>query len=189
MHSSSSARLATPRIARMRRVAFRESSLSLKLIFVEDNFLLGAPTELGTCRACVCMFAAVFYAWQYSQRLRSRLYQETHQIWNKRVTSVCLSQKKVHFAVPSSSLPHPDDCVHGRPGEQASEAPSVEILHREMGDKVFGERLGTTARLRLSSPICVLFVWLGDIDPSPWATTMVELLLRFWSSRSPRTCF
>jgi hypothetical protein len=66
-----------------------------------------------------------------------------------------------------SSLPHPGDCVQGRPGEKASEAPSVEILHRETGDKVFGERLGATARLRLSSssPICVLFIRLGDIDP------------------------
>ncbi|KAK1651680.1 hypothetical protein QYE76_069485 [Lolium multiflorum] len=44
------------------------------------------------------------------------------------------------------SLPHPGDCVHSRPGEQASETPSVEILHRETGDKVFGERLGATAR-------------------------------------------
>jgi hypothetical protein len=78
-----------------------------------------------------------------------------------------------------SSLPHPGDCVHDRLGEQASEAPSVEILHRETGDKVFGERLGATARLRSSSssPICILFVRLGDIDSSPWTTTMVELLL------------
>ncbi|KAK1608235.1 hypothetical protein QYE76_031908 [Lolium multiflorum] len=52
----------------------------------------------------------------------------------------------VPFAALLSSLPHPGDCVHSRPGEQASETPSVEILHRETGDKVFGERLGATAR-------------------------------------------
>jgi hypothetical protein len=71
--------------------------------------------------------------------------------------------------------------VHDRLGEQASKAPSVEILHKEMDDNVFGERLGMTSHLRSSSSslICVLFVKLGDIDPSPWATTMVELLLRF----------
>jgi hypothetical protein len=81
--------------------------------------------------------------------------------------------------------------VHGRSGEQASETPYVEILHRETGDKVFGEHLGAIARLRSSSSslICVLFIRLGDINPSPWATTMVELLLRFRPSRSPRTCF
>jgi hypothetical protein len=80
--------------------------------------------------------------------------------------------------------------MHGRSGEQASETRYVEILHQEMGDKVFGERLGATARLRSSSSslICVLFVRLGDINPSPWATTMVELL-QFWPSRSPHTCF
>jgi hypothetical protein len=77
--------------------------------------------------------------------------------------------------------------VHGHPGEQASEALSVEIRHRETGDKVFGERLGVTARLRSSSssPVCVLFVRLGDIDPSSWATTMVELPLRFRPSWPP----
>jgi hypothetical protein len=90
-----------------------------------------------------------------------------------------------------SSLPHPGDCVHGRQGEQASEALSVEILHRETGDKVFRECLGVTARLRssYSSPICVLFIRLDDINPSPWATTMVDLLLRFRPSRSSRMCF
>jgi hypothetical protein len=71
--------------------------------------------------------------------------------------------------------------VHGRPGEQASEAPSVEILHWETSDKVFAECLGATARLRSSSssPICILFIRLGGINPSPWTTTMVEVLLRF----------
>ncbi|KAK1631860.1 hypothetical protein QYE76_006175 [Lolium multiflorum] len=44
----------------------------------------------------------------------------------------------VPFAALLSSLPHPGDYVHSRPGEQASETPSVEILHRETGDKVFG---------------------------------------------------
>jgi hypothetical protein len=89
-----------------------------------------------------------------------------------------------------SRLPHPGDYVNGHPGEQASEAPFVEILHRETSDKVFGERLGVTACFRScsSSPICILFVRLGDIDSSPWATTMVELL-QFWPSWSSRTCF
>jgi hypothetical protein len=60
-----------------------------------------------------------------------------------------------------------------------------------MGDKVFGERLGTTACLLSISSllICILFVRIGDIDPSSWATTMVVLLLRFWPFRLPRTCF
>jgi hypothetical protein len=53
---------------------------------------------------------------------------------------------EVPFATLLSSLPHPGDCVHSRPGEQAFETPSVEILHQEAGDKVFGERLGATAR-------------------------------------------
>jgi hypothetical protein len=93
------------------------------------------------------------------------------------VRSFCLS-REVLFAARPSILPHPGDCVHGRPGEHASEAPSVEILHRETGYKVFGEHLGAIARLHSSSssPICVLFIGLGDINPSPWATTMVELL-------------
>jgi hypothetical protein len=54
--------------------------------------------------------------------------------------------------------------VHGRSGEQASEAPSVEIQHRETSDNVFGEHLGATARLRLISSlsICILFVRLDD---------------------------
>jgi hypothetical protein len=54
------------------------------------------------------------------------------------------------FAATFSSLSHLDDCVHDRPGEQAFEALSVEILHREAGDKVFGERLDATAPLRSS---------------------------------------
>jgi hypothetical protein len=76
--------------------------------------------------------------------------------------------------------------VHGRSGEQAFETPSVEILHRETGDKVFAERLGATARLHSSSssPICVLFIRLDDINLYPWATTMMELLLRFRPSHS-----
>jgi hypothetical protein len=54
--------------------------------------------------------------------------------------------------------------VHGRSGEQAPEAPSIEI--RETGDNGFGERLDATARLRLSSSslIYILFVRLGDFD-------------------------
>jgi hypothetical protein len=57
--------------------------------------------------------------------------------------------------------------VHSRPGEQASEAPSIEILHQETGDNVFGERIGATARLysSSSSPICILFISLDDINP------------------------
>jgi hypothetical protein len=37
--------------------------------------------------------------------------------------------------------------VHDHLGEKASKAPSVEIPHRETCDKVFGEHLGTDARL------------------------------------------
>ncbi|KAK1682932.1 hypothetical protein QYE76_043780 [Lolium multiflorum] len=55
-------------------------------------------------------------------------------------------KKKLRADGTIENLPHPGDCVHSRPGEQASETPSVEILHRETGDKVFGERLGATAR-------------------------------------------
>jgi hypothetical protein len=48
--------------------------------------------------------------------------------------------------------------VHSHPAEQASETLSVEILHREAGDKIFGERLGATARccLFLSSLVRLL---------------------------------
>ncbi|KAK1695597.1 hypothetical protein QYE76_012294 [Lolium multiflorum] len=82
-----------------------------------------------------------------------RLYQETDQIWSLKLYSsqnslVRLSHEEVPFAALLSSLPHPGDCVHSHPGEQASETPSVEILHRETGDKVFGERLGATAAVR-----------------------------------------
>jgi hypothetical protein len=118
-----------------------------------------------------------------------RLYQETDQIWNESVPSVSLA--KFPLLSLLSSFPHHGDCVHGHPGEQVSEAPSVDILHRETGDKVFGERLGVTARLCSSSslPIYIIFIRRGAIDLSLWATTMVELLLWFRPSRSPRTCF
>ena len=84
------------------------------------------------------------YAWQRG-RVGSppRLYKEIGQIM-RRVSSqnslVRLSHE-VPFAALLSSLPHPGDCMHNRPGDQTSETPSVEILHRDTGDKVFGERL------------------------------------------------
>lgn len=81
-------------------------------------------------------------------RLLSQAYQgDERQNGSRTLVSFSLA-RPVPFAALLSSLPHPGDCVHGRPGEQASETPSVEILHRETGDKVFGERLGATARLR-----------------------------------------
>ncbi|KAK1698175.1 hypothetical protein QYE76_014872 [Lolium multiflorum] len=57
---------------------------------------------------------------------------------NEAPTRIHLSHEEVPFAALLSSLPHPGGCVHSRPGEQASETPSVEILHRETGDKVLG---------------------------------------------------
>lgn len=38
--------------------------------------------------------------------------------------------------------------MHGCSGEHAFETLAVENLHREMTDKIFGERLGATARFR-----------------------------------------
>jgi hypothetical protein len=54
--------------------------------------------------------------------------------------------------------------VHGCPGEHASETPSVEIMHREAGDKVFGERLAANARYcsSSSSPACYFIEKSGD---------------------------
>jgi hypothetical protein len=49
--------------------------------------------------------------------------------------------------------------VYSRPGEQASETPSVEILHREAGDKVFGSvsaRLLAVVRVLLRRFDCFL---------------------------------
>ena len=68
-----------------------------------------------------------------------------------------------------SSFSHPDDCVHSRPGEQASETPSVEILHRDTDDKVFGERLGMTARFHPTPTpsrrfVCFIGTAMADID-------------------------
>jgi hypothetical protein len=72
---------------------------------------------------------------------------------------------------------HPGDYIHDRPGEQASETPSAEILHREAEDHVFwgaSQRdcshwfeffhadLHVSCRLT-SSPTFVLF-GLGDLD-------------------------
>jgi hypothetical protein len=76
-----------------------------------------------------------------------KLYEETRDIKDLEFStpfcplpplSLSLSSDHVFFVVLSSSLPHPDDYVHDRSGERASEAPFIEILHREMGDKVFG---------------------------------------------------
>jgi hypothetical protein len=55
------------------------------------------------------------------------------------------------FDVPSSSLPHPVvDRMHGRSRELESKTPSVKIMNWEAVDKVFRERLHTTARCSLS---------------------------------------
>ncbi|KAK1649781.1 hypothetical protein QYE76_067586 [Lolium multiflorum] len=76
----------------------------------------------------------------------------------------------VPFAALLSSLPHPGDCVHSRPGEQASETPSVEILHRETGDKVLGSvsaRLLATVRALLRRIGCFIDrsdYTMGDIN-------------------------
>ena len=62
--------------------------------------------------------------------------------------SVSLAQ--VLFAALLSDLPHPGDCVHGRPGEQTFKAPSVEILHRETAIRFLGSisaRLLASVRL------------------------------------------
>jgi hypothetical protein len=109
----------------------------------------------------------VFYVWQCGRRLCSQAIPGDRPDL-EHALSFCLS-RKAPFAAPPSSLPHPGEGVHGRPGEQASEAPSVEILHRETGDKVYGERLCTTDRLRSSSSllICFLFIRLGDMKLSP----------------------
>jgi hypothetical protein len=60
--------------------------------------------------------------------------------------------------------------MHGNPGEQASEAPSTEILHRETGDKIFGERLGANSCLCScsSSLICVLIIKSLHHGRQPW---------------------
>jgi hypothetical protein len=48
---------------------------------------------------------------------------------------------------------NPGNCVHGRRGEQASEIMSVEILHREVGDKV------GSVSVRLVVDVQVLHRW------------------------------
>jgi hypothetical protein len=54
-------------------------------------------------------------------------------------THFCLSLlSPVTFVALSSSFPRIGDYVHGCLREQASETPSAKILHREVGDKVFG---------------------------------------------------
>jgi hypothetical protein len=74
--------------------------------------------------------------------------------------------------------------VHGHPGEQASEAPSVEILQWETDDNVFGEHLGATAHLRSSSSslICILLFKLGNLHlhhgRQPWCCCGVGLFGR-----------
>jgi hypothetical protein len=57
-----------------------------------------------------------------------------------------LYRDQVPFVMSSSCLPHPDDYVDGRSGEQASGTLSVKILHRETRGKVFGEHLSATAQ-------------------------------------------
>ena len=68
-----------------------------------------------------------------------------------------MSPLRSSFCCAAFRLLHPDDRVHGRSGEQASKIPSVEILHRETGNKVFGE----ASRCDCSVPLlhlCRLFV-------------------------------
>ncbi|KAK1643805.1 hypothetical protein QYE76_061610 [Lolium multiflorum] len=77
---------------------------------------------------------------------------------------------EVPFAALLSSLPHPGDCVHSRPGEQASKTLSVEILHRETGHKVLGSvsaRLLAVVRVLLRRFDCFIDDFdytMGDIN-------------------------
>jgi hypothetical protein len=94
-----------------------------------------------------------------------RLYQETDHTWNAHFLSVSLTtkfplQRPLDFPIPTTVH------VHGRLEEKASEDLSIEILHRETGDKIFGERCGATARFHLSSssPIYILLFRLSDFD-------------------------
>ncbi|KAK1694859.1 hypothetical protein QYE76_011556 [Lolium multiflorum] len=78
-------------------------------------------------------------------------------------------KKKLRADGTIENPPHPGDCVHS-PGEQASETPSVEILHRETGDKVFGSvsaRLLATVRALLRRIGCFIDrsdYTMGDIN-------------------------
>jgi hypothetical protein len=85
--------LRPPRLA---RVLFRESSS--KLISVEGNFfLLGAPIELGTCRACVCMLAACPYLLRVAVRLEAPLLGYTRRLARSRASASLLSLLRSSF--------------------------------------------------------------------------------------------
>jgi hypothetical protein len=139
---SSAARAASPCIAHT-HVPFRDSSL--KQVLWKPNLLFNAPTELGTCRCVLCTLAAspVFSMRDGSVSAHFPSYTRRRETERIQISSLAsLSLCPVSFVVSSFSLPHSNDCVHAHPGEQASETPSIEILHREAGDKLF---LGSTS--------------------------------------------
>jgi hypothetical protein len=119
-----------PRLATHRtRVAFRDLSLSLKHLLWKPKFLLGAPTKLGMCRPCVRMISACPWLRTRGNAVGRLLsgYTRRQDRSGEHVSQVsCLPlSQEVSFDVLLSSLPHPGVCVHGHPGEQASETPSV----------------------------------------------------------------
>jgi hypothetical protein len=88
---------------------------------------------------------------------------------------VCVSQ--VTFVILLSSLSHHSGYMHNRLEERASETPSIKILHREMGDKVFGSVLAhllTCAQLLPCRPSAFS---MGSATLTPtWRTTVTLLL-------------
>jgi hypothetical protein len=108
---------------------------------------------LGTCRhASACSSHVTgFYAWRFGRRSLSRLYNETEKSREYYSLSLSLSPASRFFVLLLSSFPHFADYMHYHSGEQGSETLSIEILHREDGDIVFGEHLGTIARCGSSS--------------------------------------
>jgi hypothetical protein len=94
-----------------------------------------------------------------------RLYQETDHTWNAHFLSVSLTtkfplQRPLDFPIPMTVH------VHDHLEEKASEDLSIKILHRETGDKIFGEHCGATTRFHSwsSSLIYILLFRLGDFD-------------------------
>jgi hypothetical protein len=166
-HSSSSSsarppRHATPRIASHASHCVSWIELEFKTHFVEDKFFSWCTNWVGYVPA-VCVHASRVSLsstrggsagrWLHSQTIPGDQ-PDLEQ------TSCFLSLSWSSFAAPLYSPPHPGDYVHGRPAKQASEAPSIEILHRETGDKVFGERLA-----RLLASVWVLTRWSTSSSP------------------------
>jgi hypothetical protein len=118
---------------------------------------------VSACSPCV----PIFHTWRFGRHLCSLAILGDERENKSRVlrSSSSLCRDQVSFVAPSSTLPHPQDRLQGHPGEQASEALSVGILHQEIGDKVFGKCLGATTRLRSCSfsPIYIIFRF-GNFD-------------------------